>query len=127
MVTSLKTGSQLFFTATSGKQWIDFSTSSTPPFPFNLTKTDSITGGTGEFAGATGTLVTEGSGAILSIDKSHHVFGWVQIKYEAKIKLPEEDHLTSKSLRRHYPDFLAAPTWMNPGDSFLLVLSAPPG
>ncbi|MGB2887874.1 MAG: hypothetical protein WBC04_09270 [Candidatus Acidiferrales bacterium] len=88
VVTRLKTGSQLFFTATSGKQCIDFSASPAPPFPFNLSKTDSITGGTGEFTGATGTLTTEGSGAILAIDPSHHVFGWVQIKYDARINLP---------------------------------------
>jgi hypothetical protein len=88
VVTRLKTGSQLFFTATSGKQCIDFSTSPTPPFPFSLSKTDTITGGTGEFAGATGTLTTEGRGAVLAVDPSNHVFGWVQIKYEAKINLP---------------------------------------
>jgi hypothetical protein len=87
VVTRLKTGDQLFFTATSGKQCVDSSASPRPPFPFSLSKTDSITGGTGEFAGATGTLTTEGTGAILSIDPSHHVFGWVQIKYEARINL----------------------------------------
>lgn len=85
-VTRVKDGDQLFFTATSGKQCTDFSAG--PPFAFNLSKTDSITGGTGEFAGATGTLTTAGRGAILAIDPSHHVFGWVQINYDAKINLP---------------------------------------
>jgi hypothetical protein len=49
---------------------IDFFASLTPPFAFSLKKPDLITGGTGEFADATGTLFTEGSGAILSVDPS---------------------------------------------------------
>ena len=87
VVTRDKTGEQLFFTATSGKQCTDLSAGL--PFAFDLSKTDTITGGTGEFAGATGPLTTEGRGAILAIDAStHRVFGWGQIKYDAEINLP---------------------------------------
>jgi hypothetical protein len=49
------TGDFLFFKSTYGTECQDFSTSSTTPFPFTFTETGVITGGTGEFSGATGT------------------------------------------------------------------------
>jgi len=78
----------------SGTQCVDVSggTGTLPPkLPFNVITSASlaITGGSGKFAGATGTLTeTQTAGQILSIDLQDHSFGWFQISYTGTINKP---------------------------------------
>jgi hypothetical protein len=90
-VERFKNGDLLFFKATSFTQCIDFSTLPTPPFPLSFTVHFSITGGTGELAGATGTSTRTGTGAILSVDASgRRLFGWFKLKYTQTLTVPKD-------------------------------------
>jgi hypothetical protein len=71
-----ETGDLLFFKSTSETACQDFSTFPTPPFPFIETASGIVTGGTGDFSGATGTFTVEIKGAVLSIDAGVGFFGW---------------------------------------------------
>jgi hypothetical protein len=51
-------------------------TSGVPPFNFTFTEYDNITGGTGKFAGVTGSLTSTGFGQILSLDAAGHGLRW---------------------------------------------------
>ena len=74
------TGDLLFFKSTSGTECDDFSTFPTPPFPFIVTETGVITGGTGAYSGATGTFTVKVKGASLSLDASGvRAFGWFKV------------------------------------------------
>jgi hypothetical protein len=71
------TGDLLFFKSTSGTECGDFSTFPAPPFPFILTETGVVTGGTGKYSGATGTFTVNVKGAFLSLDATGvRGFGW---------------------------------------------------
>jgi hypothetical protein len=71
------TGDLLFIKATSATVCQDFSTFPTPPFPFIDTEAGIVTGGTGEFSGATGTFTGTVKGAVLSLDATGvRSFGW---------------------------------------------------
>jgi hypothetical protein len=82
------TGDLMFSKATSATVCQDFSSFPTPPFPFVDTETGAITGGTGVFSGATGSLTVEAKGAVLSLDATgFRVFGWFQNKVVSNITL----------------------------------------
>jgi hypothetical protein len=65
IITVLATGDQLFQNLVSGTECIDL-TPAAPPFPFNGTLTVQNVGGTGKFAGATGTETLNFAGANLN-------------------------------------------------------------
>jgi hypothetical protein len=70
------TGDLLFTRATSATLCADFSSL---PSPYDDQTANDITGGTGKFAGASGTIATTGNGAFLSFDASgKRAFGWFQ-------------------------------------------------
>jgi hypothetical protein len=86
------TGDLLFFKSTSGTSCTDFSTLPTPPFPFVLTETGVVTGGTGEFFRATGTFTVKVQGAFLSIDATGaRGFGWFTSSAVTTVTVPESD------------------------------------
>lgn len=68
------TGDIETFKRASGSLCIDFT--SGPPFKVAGTVTDNITGGTGPFAGATGSIATQVWGEILGMDPEGRGFGW---------------------------------------------------
>jgi len=68
------TGDIETFKRASGSLCIDFT--SGPPFKVAGTVTDNITGGTGPFAGATGSITTQVWGEILGMDPEGRGFGW---------------------------------------------------
>jgi hypothetical protein len=83
------TGDLLFFKSTSGTECADFSTFPTPPFPFILTETGVVTGGTGKYSGATGTFTVKVKGATLSLDATGaRVFGWFKSTAETTVTVP---------------------------------------
>jgi len=59
---------------------------------YSFTFTDTTTGGTGKFRGATGTLTATGTGAILAGDAAPypktHFFGWDQATYTMTLTIP---------------------------------------
>ena len=73
-----------FDRVTSFTQCIDFSTGA-----YNFSFTDTTTGGTGKFEGATGTTTANGTGAILSLGADGHVFGWDQATYTMTLTIPK--------------------------------------
>ena len=80
------TGDLLFSKATSITACQDFTT---PPFPFVLTDTGVITGGTGKYSGATGTFTANVKGATLSVDATAaRVFGWFKGTTETTVTVP---------------------------------------
>ena len=73
------TGDLLFLKETSGTECADFSTFPTPPFPVIATTTGIVTGGTGKYSGATGTVTFDVKGAFLSLDATgQRGFGWLE-------------------------------------------------
>jgi hypothetical protein len=83
------TGDLLFYKSTSGTECADFSTFPTPPFPFILTETGVVTGGTGKYFGATGTFTVNVKGATLSLDATGaRVFGWFKSTAETTVTVP---------------------------------------
>jgi hypothetical protein len=71
------TGDLLFLKETSGTECADFSTFPTPPFPIIATTTGIVTGGTGKYSGATGTVTFDVKAAFLSLDATgQRGFGW---------------------------------------------------
>ena len=83
-------GDQMFLKGTSLTPCVDFSTSSTPPFPFSYTAAGIVTGETGAFSGATGTFTTsKGTGAFLSFDaRGTRGFGWFKEKDVTILTVP---------------------------------------
>ena len=83
------TGDLLFFKGTSGTACQDFSTFPTPPFPFIITETGVVTGGTGKFFGATGTFTNKVNGAELTLDATGvRGFGWFKDTVETTLTVP---------------------------------------
>ena len=77
----------------SGTVCVDFSsgTGTLPPkLPFNFIVSSSfaITGGSGRFAGATGTITENDTGQLLSTDLQGHDFGWAQGSFTGTINKP---------------------------------------
>ena len=86
------TGDLLFFKSTSGTLCQDFSTLPTPPFPFVLTETGAVTGGTGKYLGATGTFTFDVKGASLSLDATGvRAFGWFEATAMLTVTVPDSD------------------------------------
>jgi hypothetical protein len=86
------TGDLLFLKSTSGTSCTDFSTFPTPPFPFILTETGIVTGGTGKYSGATGTSTFKVQGAFLSFDATGaRNFGWFEDTAVMTVTVPESD------------------------------------
>lgn len=86
------TGDLLFFKATSNTACEDFSTLPTPPFPFILTETGVLTGGTGAYSGATGTFTVNAKGAALSLDVTGvRAFGWFTSTDVLTVTVPKGD------------------------------------
>jgi hypothetical protein len=86
------TGDLLFFKSTSGTECADFSTFPTPPFPFILTETGDVTGGTGKYSGATGTFTVKVKGATLSLDATGaRAFGWFTSTAVTTVTVPDSD------------------------------------
>jgi hypothetical protein len=73
-------------TLTSGTLCIDFSngtgTTIQLPFDFAGSETYNLTGGSGKFAGATGTSTSQFTGQVLSADFQGHAFSWSQGSYQ---------------------------------------------
>jgi hypothetical protein len=83
------TGDLLFFKGTSATVCQDLSTFPTPPFPFIITETGVVTGGTGAFSGATGTFTSKFKGAGLSVDATGvRGFGWFENKVVTTVTVP---------------------------------------
>ena len=86
------TGDILTSTLTSGTLCIDYSngTGTTIQLPFNVTGSDTsnLTGGSGKFAGATGTSTSQFNGQVLSADFQGHAFSWSQGSYEGTVVKP---------------------------------------
>jgi hypothetical protein len=78
------------FQVTGGTQCEDFNSSKgfAPPYDFTLSADTAWTGGSGEFAGATGNGTVTGSGRILATDLAGHAFSWLQATYTATLTMP---------------------------------------
>jgi len=76
----------LLFTSGSGTGCIDLS--SGPPFNITGSGTETIIGGTGKNAGATGRLITTGHGQQLLFDPATHGFGWQEVTISGTINRP---------------------------------------
>jgi hypothetical protein len=70
-----ETGDQLFSKFTSGTLCLNFSTFPTLPFPFTVSGQFEFTGGTGEYAGASGTGNVHFTGGYLQFGFKGGVFG----------------------------------------------------
>jgi hypothetical protein len=79
-------GDLLFTKGGSGEGCIDLS--SAPPFNIIGSGTETITGGTGKNAGATGTLTIDNHGQQLLLDPAIHGFGWQEETFTGTISRP---------------------------------------
>jgi hypothetical protein len=80
------TGDLTFLAYSSETVCIDLS--SGPPFNFTANFDQTITGGTGKNAGATGTLSGTYHGQTLTSDAALHGFGWFEVKWTETITTP---------------------------------------
>jgi hypothetical protein len=86
-------GDLLFYKTTVATACQDFSTFPNPPFPFIDIEKGNIIGGTGAFAGATGTFEVDVKGATLSIDATEaRILGWFEAKGETILTHPVHIH-----------------------------------
>jgi hypothetical protein len=70
-------GDLLFLTFTPGtSSTVCLDLSSGPPFNSSISTTQTITGGTGKNAGATGTVTGIGHGQVLTVDAAFHGLSW---------------------------------------------------
>jgi hypothetical protein len=78
------------FQVTGGTECIDFNSSKgfAPPFNFSITEAIAYTGGSGRFAGTSGSGTFTGSGRILAADPGFHAFSWFQATYTATMTMP---------------------------------------
>ena len=83
-------GSLLFGTiAAGGTGCIDFNAPTFAlPFPTAFTINSTFAGGTGKYAGATGSSTTTGVGAVLIDDAAGHTVGWFSDSFTGTINLP---------------------------------------
>jgi hypothetical protein len=78
------------FQVTGGTECIDFNSAKAfaPPFNYTIAEDVGFTGGSGEFAGTSGSGIFTGSGRILATDSELHVFSWFQATYTATMTMP---------------------------------------
>ena len=79
-------GELLFLTLANSTLCIDLSSGS--PFNFTLTNNETITGGTGKYAGATGTRTYAGNGQALTSDAAGNGLGWFALTFTETITTP---------------------------------------
>jgi len=86
-------GDLLFFKTTVATACQDFSTFPNPPFPFIDVEKGNVIGGTGAFAGATGTFEVDVKGATLSLDATGaRILGWFEDEGETILTHPVHIH-----------------------------------
>jgi hypothetical protein len=83
-------GDILIFQQTGGTTCINPNTASgvTPPFDFTATLNWSFNGGSGKFAGVTGSAVDTESGQVTVLDHAGHSFGWNAGTYTGTLTQP---------------------------------------